>query len=448
MKVASAVSFVLMAVVSSVQADQTGLVDLNQIDRSIAKEPAYQKEPHYALIVFGPEAAQRSWLVMDGDEVLYFDRNGNGDLTDPEDRIALEVEATKRIRMAEGSGYSGFNVFEIGTAFGVKLRFEFWVRKRGFVHADEWHRNILRERETNNWENGTLLRIAASGTQVHNPTLMAARPAEAQITHLDGPLTFGLNRGLRQKLQPWPQSTLFDVRIGTPMLPVDNYSHQLFAPLAESELPKDVHPQAVFTFPAKRPGAEPVVQTIELDKRCCGDTLYAQMKVPREAGDGVAKVSLSYLVGTDRVVHPAIFEVPIGGERNSLDQETSYVMFSDPDGSLGLNEALVALRVGGLNVQKIVNSEMTSLRIQKDNEPIFTVTLNQTAEVREVATALAENRPFAEALKQCNARFEVSRFSSTSDLRDKELSVIHKILQQETKGTIYTLWDRRLSNSE
>jgi hypothetical protein len=60
--------------------------DLTKIDRTIAKEPAYQSKPKYGLLVFGPEAKTRVWLVLDGD-VLYVDRNGNGDLTDKGERI-------------------------------------------------------------------------------------------------------------------------------------------------------------------------------------------------------------------------------------------------------------------------------------------------------------------------------------------------------------------------
>jgi hypothetical protein len=55
--------------------------DLAKIDRTIAKEPAYQSKPKYCLLVFGSDAKTRIWLVLDGDR-LYVDRNGNGDLTD------------------------------------------------------------------------------------------------------------------------------------------------------------------------------------------------------------------------------------------------------------------------------------------------------------------------------------------------------------------------------
>jgi hypothetical protein len=68
--------------------------DLGKVDRRIAKEPQYvSKGPLYGLYVFGPEAKTRVWAVLDQSkqggayDVLYFDRNANGDLTEPEERI-------------------------------------------------------------------------------------------------------------------------------------------------------------------------------------------------------------------------------------------------------------------------------------------------------------------------------------------------------------------------
>src|SRR5262245_12904375 len=75
--------------------------DLTKIDRTIGKEPVYKHKPKYCLVAFGPEAKTRVWVVQDGD-VLYIDRNGNGDLTEkdellradePQDRIAREYGA-------------------------------------------------------------------------------------------------------------------------------------------------------------------------------------------------------------------------------------------------------------------------------------------------------------------------------------------------------------------
>ena len=55
--------------------------ELGKIDRSIGKQPQYTAKPAYCLLVFGPEAQNRAWLVLSGND-LYVDRNGNGDLTE------------------------------------------------------------------------------------------------------------------------------------------------------------------------------------------------------------------------------------------------------------------------------------------------------------------------------------------------------------------------------
>jgi hypothetical protein len=63
------------------------LPDLSNVDRRVI-EPASLVKPHYCLLVFGPEARTRVWLVEDGD-TLYVDRNANGDLTEAGEAVAL-----------------------------------------------------------------------------------------------------------------------------------------------------------------------------------------------------------------------------------------------------------------------------------------------------------------------------------------------------------------------
>jgi len=82
-------------------------VDLTKIDRTIRKEPAYQGKPKYCLLVFGPEAKTRVWLVQDG-ATLYVDRNGSGDLTE----AGKKVEAKKNDDPAEDDVLT-FEVAEI-----------------------------------------------------------------------------------------------------------------------------------------------------------------------------------------------------------------------------------------------------------------------------------------------------------------------------------------------
>jgi hypothetical protein len=68
--------------------------DLTKIERRIAKEPKYVAAPKYALFVLDEEAKFKIWAVFDKStpdapfyDVLYFDKNGDGDLTDPSERF-------------------------------------------------------------------------------------------------------------------------------------------------------------------------------------------------------------------------------------------------------------------------------------------------------------------------------------------------------------------------
>src|SRR5437667_169189 len=80
--------------------------DLGTIDRTIKKEPVYQsREPRYGLLVLGPKAETRLWLVFDSvpdplrpgkaRDYLYVDRNGNGDLTEAGERVEAVVHKRK-----------------------------------------------------------------------------------------------------------------------------------------------------------------------------------------------------------------------------------------------------------------------------------------------------------------------------------------------------------------
>jgi len=73
---------------------------LQSVDRRIQKEPEYiARRPLYGLLVFGPAAQKRIWLVLDHSEpeaelydVLYVDLNANGDLTESTERFVGQVQ--------------------------------------------------------------------------------------------------------------------------------------------------------------------------------------------------------------------------------------------------------------------------------------------------------------------------------------------------------------------
>jgi hypothetical protein len=77
--------------------------DLAKIDRQIKKQPKYTAQPLFGLYAFGPEAKTRVWAVLDKSDakyeqydVLYFDRNADGDLTEQGERIVGTIDERQR----------------------------------------------------------------------------------------------------------------------------------------------------------------------------------------------------------------------------------------------------------------------------------------------------------------------------------------------------------------
>ena len=141
--------------------------DLTRITRTVGKEPAYQgRAPKYCLLVFGPQARTRVWLVLDGD-VLYVDRNGKGDLTEPGKRY-------KGTRVRKEVHWSIGDIVEADgktrhTGLRVRLRLERGTVSMGLLTAGGIYQAVGHEM-------GALR--------------FSARARDAPIVHFAGPLTF------------------------------------------------------------------------------------------------------------------------------------------------------------------------------------------------------------------------------------------------------------------
>lgn len=70
-------------------------VDLAKIERKILRVPTWRSDaPRFCLLVFSPR--HRVWLAVDGDD-LYADLNGNGDLTEPDEKRVL-INPPKKLK--------------------------------------------------------------------------------------------------------------------------------------------------------------------------------------------------------------------------------------------------------------------------------------------------------------------------------------------------------------
>jgi RNA polymerase sigma factor (sigma-70 family) len=236
--------------------------DLTKIDRTIVKEPKYTTQPYYALLAIGPQAKKRVWLVVDG-ETLYVDRNGNGDLTEVNERI----QKSKKIEVAPGM-YRWMNSFDIGAVDGLRLRLDFWVRDKDFVPRTDFDKRIRKDHQDYGWEFATLWRVNRKGTNISAqiPLCFCRRAKDTQVCHLAGPLTVALRSN--DPLERHSDKNILQVMIGTPGLPARKWRDRVFAPLGTNEVPADVHPVARFEFPHKDAKKPPIKLEAVLNRRC------------------------------------------------------------------------------------------------------------------------------------------------------------------------------------
>jgi hypothetical protein len=262
--------FVLLAVLYLIfSALPLSAADLTQIERKIAKEPVYQSKPKYCLLVFGPEAKTRVWLVQDGN-TLYVDRNGNGDLTEPGEKVA----ALKGEGLDEGE-----YAFSLGDIHDGPLIHKAFVqvRKLDFlVSQDERAKPllakdpkalayaVLAEMEMPGWKGagvGGRVRQAAAFFDVNGILQFANRPQDAPILHFGGPWQITLFR--LQTLTIGRERDLV-LGVGTPGLGAGTTAFIDYSGV----IPETAYPTVEVSYPPKKPGEAPVLERYELRRRC------------------------------------------------------------------------------------------------------------------------------------------------------------------------------------
>ena len=211
---------------------------LSKIERRIVREPVYDTgQPKYCLLVFGPQAKTRVWLVLVGKD-LYADCTGKGDLTGPGKRLKNAIPAnTKMARYHTGpilaaDGKTRYPdakvyVFETGRA-DKRVRIDVILP----VGVVQW-----------------------IGDETELP--LADRPEDAPIVHFDGPLRLAL-ADPKQVFVRGAKSYPLPVVVGTPGLG----RGETFASLVfESNAPAAV---AQIAFPNRKAGGKPIVALVPL----------------------------------------------------------------------------------------------------------------------------------------------------------------------------------------
>jgi hypothetical protein len=250
-----------------------------KVDRTLKKEPAYStKAPRYGLLIFGPTGQHRVWLVQDGD-VLHIDRNGNGDLTDPGEMVPAEKPTEGR---TPEEGEYAFELGDLtiggrthkGVGVGVSRLARFGsptIAERADVKAalakdPKAHiMGIRADVDVPGMKGGGLdgrLTFMAGPFDLNGVLQFAAKPADAPVIHLGGPLEITFFAEL-PTLRVGRDSELMLV-VGTPGVGPGTFAMLHY----EDTIPESAKPVAEITYQPARPGAKPLKELFEIKDRC------------------------------------------------------------------------------------------------------------------------------------------------------------------------------------
>jgi hypothetical protein len=243
----------------------TGLahaVDPDKITPPPAKEPTYQSNaPKYALLVFGPKAAARTWLVLDG-TTLYVDRNGNGDLTEEGEKVA-----GKKGDSIFGDNVHTFAIGELHDGDRRHLNATLAVSQtkampgRGAGGTEfSLHMEVDVPGYRGFGEGGRVLQGAGSA-DINGALQFSDRSQVAPVLHFGGPWTVALYS--RPAFRVNREMEMYLV-LGTP----GRGSGTFVASAYDGVIPPDVYPKAEIAFPAQKPGEPPVRINYEIKGRC------------------------------------------------------------------------------------------------------------------------------------------------------------------------------------
>lgn len=245
-------------------------VDLAKIDRKIVKEPAYRAKPKYCLVVLAPEAKTRVWLVQDGD-TLYVDRNGNGDLTEANEKVAAEKSADVE------DGVYTFKAGDLRDGERLHKELTLYVRNIDYLaEREDAVKNLLKKNpKARGYQVSLAVEMpgrkgAGAGGRVQQYTALvdgsgvlqfAERPWDAPIVRFGGPWQVTLFGKARLTINRESDVVL---GVGSPGAGPGTWTWIEY----ENVIPTDKFPTLEIVYPSKHPGDAPLRERYELKKRC------------------------------------------------------------------------------------------------------------------------------------------------------------------------------------
>jgi hypothetical protein len=243
--------------------------DLAKIDRTIAREPKYVGKPQHCLIVFGPDLRDRVWLVRDGN-VLYADKNGNGDLTDAGERIVGEKDGsclvfhvgTIKLRGREHRNVivRAWKLASAGESFSFHPAAQAALKKDRDVEMYNVSAEVAVPGLKGDGDDGRL--VVGARMDVNGPLLFGDSVRTAPVLHFGGPLHLEAENSVTKLYRAVPHDLM--LTIGTPGIGSGTFAMVGY----EKLVPASGHIVVEAEFAPIKPGDPPVRQKYELKDRC------------------------------------------------------------------------------------------------------------------------------------------------------------------------------------
>ena len=263
-------------------------VDLSKVREETSREliePVYQNGPKYTLLVFGPEAEKAIWVVLDGNENIYADMNGDGDITDEGEKFDLVKGRTN----PEGRTLY-FNRAKLGEVPPYSIAFTILVRNPDYIATDIEIRKSIDEVKKNNWTMGLVTRRPGrDGMTGFTSLIFVPNQVDAQVTWMGGPLSLVTDedRFSKESVLRRDKKDSLTVSVGTVGLPATNSDEMVITPLTQNELPEAKHPIATLRFAATE------IQ-VALDSRTNSARSHGVIDIPNAETGNSVEVEFSY----------------------------------------------------------------------------------------------------------------------------------------------------------
>ena len=243
--------------------------DLTKVDRTIKKEPAYKSKPHYCLLVFGPEAKTRVWLVVDGD-TLYVDRNGNGDLTDEGEKVARKNKegelppvrgGGRPRRRPDPQGAGRHPDAPPPRSWSAAPRSSSASRRSAASRGSGPSASSAERPADDDRKLPRHIGYVVNGDG-QGWLAFARRPQDAPVIHFNGPWTLEMQDN-KQRLTAGHE-TMLQIGVGTAGVGPGTFTWVLYP----DTIPADAYPVAEVTFPPRTAGEKPITRKYTLKERC------------------------------------------------------------------------------------------------------------------------------------------------------------------------------------